>query len=119
MIDRDFAEAFAQEWLDAWNSHDLDRIFEHYADDFEMSSPLIVQRMNEASGVLKGKAAVRPYWQKGLAAQPPLHFELDLVMRGVASITIVYRNQSGTRVAEVLFFGGDLRVVRGVAHHGW
>lgn len=118
MIEKGFAEAFAREWLDAWNAHDLERIFTHYTDDFEMTSPLIVERMGEASGVLRGKDAIRPYWQKGLDAEPPLHFELDFVMHGVASITIVYRNQRGTRVAEVLFFGGDGRVVRGVAHHG-
>lgn len=25
LIDRKFAERFAQEWIEAWNSHDLDR----------------------------------------------------------------------------------------------
>jgi hypothetical protein len=26
-IDRKWAEAFAREWIDAWNAHDLERIF--------------------------------------------------------------------------------------------
>jgi aryl-phospho-beta-D-glucosidase BglC (GH1 family) len=123
MIDGEFAQEFAREWIEAWNAHDLERIFSHYRDDFEMSSPLIIERMNEPSGVLKGKAAIRPYWQRGLAAQPPLHFELDFVTCGVASITLVYRNQSGVRATEVLFFaplpttGEPLQVVRGVAHY--
>ncbi|HEX5049396.1 MAG TPA: nuclear transport factor 2 family protein, partial [Gammaproteobacteria bacterium] len=42
MITQDFAQTFAHEWIDAWNSHDLDRILSHYADDFVMSSPRIV-----------------------------------------------------------------------------
>jgi hypothetical protein len=39
MISRDFAERFAEEWIAAWNAHDLPRILSHYEDDFEMPSP--------------------------------------------------------------------------------
>ena len=44
-----FALHFAEDWIASWNSHDLDRILAHYAQDFEMSSPLIVQLMDEPS----------------------------------------------------------------------
>ncbi len=54
MLDRAFAERFAVEWIDAWNSHDLDRVLSHYADDFEMNSPYIAQVAGESSGKLKG-----------------------------------------------------------------
>jgi ketosteroid isomerase-like protein len=39
MMTAEFAAQFAEEWIAAWNSHDLDRILSHYADDFEMASP--------------------------------------------------------------------------------
>ena len=65
MIDRDWAEAFAREWINAWNAHDLERIFLPYSDDFEMASPLIVERMGVPTGTLKGKAAVRLTGLKG------------------------------------------------------
>lgn len=42
-MDKAFAEQFAADWIDAWNAHDLDRVLAHYSDDFEMSSPVIVQ----------------------------------------------------------------------------
>ena len=45
MFDREAANLFAADWIDAWNSHDLERILGHYSDDFEMCSPLIVERM--------------------------------------------------------------------------
>jgi hypothetical protein len=117
MIDSDFARAFASEWIEAWNAHDLERILSHYSDDFELSSPLIVERERVPSGVLKGKAAVRPYWQRSLAGIPPLRFELDFVTCGVESITLVYRNHRGARATEVLFFNGERQVTRGVAHY--
>jgi hypothetical protein len=117
MITQAFAQAFAAEWIEAWNSHDLDRIFSHYADDFGMNSPLIVERMGIASGSLEGKLAIRPYWTAGLAAQPPLHFVLENVFIGVDSITIEYHRVGGRHATEVLFFGSDKKAIRGVAHY--
>jgi len=106
--DHDQAAAFAHEWIDAWNAGDLERILSHYADDFEMSSPVIRERMGVESGVLKGKDAVRPYWSVGLAAQPPLRFELVDVVVGVDAVAIYYRNLSrGRQVVEHLRFGDD------------
>jgi hypothetical protein len=81
-----------------------------------MASPLIIERMGERSGVLKGKAAVRLYWEQGLAAQPPLRFELLEVLSGVRSITIHYRSIGRRVVAEVLEFNPRGEVVRGAAH---
>lgn len=70
MMQQGFAEHFVREWVAAWNSHDLERMLEHYEDDFEMSSPIIVTLMGEPSGKLKGKAAVGAYWAKALKALP-------------------------------------------------
>ncbi len=97
MIDRNWAEAFAREWVDAWNAHDLERILSHYTDDFEMASPLIVERMGVASGRLKGKEAIRRYWGQGLAGTPDLRFELAAVMVGVNSVAIVYKSVTAKR----------------------
>jgi len=107
-MDHDRAAAFAREWIEAWNAADLDRILSHYADDFEMSSPLIRERMGVESGSLKGKDAIRPYWAIGLAAQPPLRFELIDVVAGVGAVAIYYRNLTrNRRVVEHFRFGGD------------
>jgi hypothetical protein len=119
MIDREWANSFAKEWVDAWNAHDLERIFSHYSDDFEMTSPLIVQRMGVPSGRLKGKNAVRPYWHKGLVASPPLQFELIGVMVGVSSLAILYRSvTAGRSVIERFEFDDHRRVVRAEALYG-
>lgn len=83
MIEQSWANEFAAEWIAAWNSHDLERILSHYVDDFEMSSPLIIERRMDPSGVLRGKAAIRDYWAVGLAAEPLLPFnEGREVIRG-------------------------------------
>lgn len=117
MIESEWAHEFAIEWIGAWNAHDLERILSHYTDDFEMSSPLIIERMQEPSGKLKGKDRVRPYWRKGLDAVPPLEFELLDVFVGVESVTLYYRSVGRKMACEVLFFNADRQVVRGVAHY--
>jgi ketosteroid isomerase-like protein len=117
MLDPTFATTFAHEWIAAWNSHDLERILSHYTEDFAMSSPLIVQRGFDAGGTLRGKAAVRPYWAQGLAKAPDLCFTLEDTLVGPDSIAILYRNQTGRRVVEVLVFDDAHRVIRGMAHY--
>jgi ketosteroid isomerase-like protein len=117
MIDSTWAQQFAEDWIAAWNAHDLERILAHYTDDFEMSSPLIVERMNEPSGTLKSKSAIRPYWQIGLNATPPLKFELIEVLVGTESITLYYRRTNGKMAAETLIFNGQGQVIKGMAHY--
>jgi hypothetical protein len=116
MIDPAFAARFAREWIDAWNSHDLERILSHYADDFEMSSPLIVRIAGEPSGTLRTKDTVGWYWARALRATPDLHFELITTLVGVSSITIYYRGTRGP-AAEVFHFGPDLAVTSAFAHY--
>ena len=116
MITREFADRFAQEWIDAWNGHDLDRVLSHYADDFEMSSPYIAQIAGEPSGMLKGKPAVAAYWTHALEQMPTLHFELHSTLLGENSLVIYYRNARGM-TTEVFFFGPNGLVVQASAHY--
>ena len=116
MIDKTFAEHFAIDWIESWNSHDLDRILSHYSDDFEMSSPLIAQIAGEPSGTLQGKQAVGGYWAKALALIPNLRFELVTTLVGANSITIYYRGARGM-AAEVFHFDDAGKVVKAFAHY--
>lgn len=117
MIDQAFAEHFAADWIASWNAHDLDRILAHYADNFEMTSPVIVQIAGEPSGKLRGKQAVGAYWRKALQLIPDLHFELLSVLVGVGSITLYYKGARGRLAAEVFHFGADRKVVKAFAHY--
>ena len=117
MITHEFATRFAADWIAAWNAHDLDRILAHYADDFEMASPVIAQLMNEPTGRLKGKEAIRSYWAQALSRHPGLRFELLHVLAGAVSVTIVYRGHRGVS-AEVFGFDADGKVERAAAHYG-
>jgi ketosteroid isomerase-like protein len=116
-MDSSFADRFAADWISSWNAHDLERVLAHYADDFEMTSPVIIQIAAEPSGTLRGKAAVRSYWSAALRLIPDLHFELISVLVGVRSITLYYKGARDRLAAEVFHFGSDEKVTSAFAHY--
>ena len=116
-MEKNFVIHFAHDWVDSWNKHDLPRILSHYAQDFEMRSPIIAKVTGNASGVLQGKEAVGAYWAKALKMVPDLHFELMSVCAGIDSVAIQYRGVGGRVAVEVLCFGVDGKVVKAHAHY--
>ncbi|MHB8628046.1 MAG: nuclear transport factor 2 family protein [Aggregatilineales bacterium] len=117
MIDQKFANQFADEWIAAWNSHNMGDILSHYEDDFEFASPLISKVVGEPSGRLKGKAAIGAYWSKALSQRPNLHFELLTIFMGVNSLVLHYQNQEGRHSAEAFEFGAGGKVIRSFANY--
>lgn len=107
------AHAFAQDWIAAWNAHDLERILAHYVADVVFLSPVAQRRVGD--GRVVGIPALRSYWSQGLAAQPELKFELVDVLVGQQCLTILYRNHRGQTAAETFEFGAGDKVVRSYA----
>jgi hypothetical protein len=106
-MDAQTAATIAQNWLDAFNDHRADRVVEHFADDVTARSPVITRLRPDSGGILRGKPAVLAYYEEGLRRIPDLHFTLLAVLTGVGQLTILYRNQDRTLVAETLTVGDD------------
>jgi ketosteroid isomerase-like protein len=106
-VDQMEAEAFAEQWVNDWNAHDIDAVLEHFADDVVFTSPVAV-RILGGDGVIRGKAALRQYWSEGVRLIPDLRFEVLTVYTGINTLVIHYRNQAGGEVCEVLTFEGPL-----------
>lgn len=111
------AHEFAKEWIEAWNSHDLDRILTHYSDDVEITTPMIKMALGNDSGSLKGKEAVGIYWRQALIKLPDLHFELLDVATSVDSIALYYKSVMNKNTIEVMFFNQDGKVNKIIAHY--
>ena len=100
--------AFAAQWRAAWNAHDLDAVLAHFHDDVVFTSPVAASLLPETGGVIRGKAALRAYWQEGLRRIPDLHFTIEAVFSSVNTLVIQYINQKGVSVSEVLVFDAGL-----------
>jgi len=112
----EFVHKFSVEWVKAWNEHDLDKIMSHYAEDFEMNSPIIKKIMNIESGIIKGKKQVRKYWKKALEMNPNIHFEIIKTYYGNNSVVINYKGHRGLS-AETFFFNKEGKVKSAYAHY--
>ena len=114
----EFATAFAEEWIKAWNSHDLEAILSHYSDDFSIESPLAFKRFPETGGTVIGKENVRNYWAWGLENNASLNFELLDLLIGVHSLTIYYINTASNRKAvEVMSFNSEMKVNKAIVNY--
>jgi len=117
VLTRDEAWKLAKEWVAAWNAHDLELILAHYEDDVELTSPVAAQLLGTADGKVVGKANLRAYFQRGLAAYPEMEFRLEDVLWGVNSVVLYYINQKGTHTAEFMELSAGGKVVRVVANY--
>lgn len=108
-----FAREFAQDWVDAWNSHDLERILTHYDDEVLLTSPVALKLLN-GDGTVRGKAALREYFLRGVQAFPNLHFDLIDTLWGTETMVVYYfNNVRGSKTAEVMLLSpaGKIRHV--------
>lgn len=108
---------FAEEWIEAWNSHDLDRILSHYSDDFEITTPMVKKILGIDTGTLKGKDKIRNYWENALKNIPDLHFKFKDAAESIDSIAIYYEAVLGKTAIEVMFFNEQAKVNRVIVHY--
>ncbi|WP_158751268.1 nuclear transport factor 2 family protein [Acidobacterium sp. S8] len=114
---RGAAMNLANDWVAAWNGHDLDAIMMHYEDAVELTSPTAAQLLGTSDGKVVGKENVKAYFQRGLEAYPELSFHLEDVLWGVNSVVLYYTNQKGTRTAEFMELSAMGKVARVVANY--
>jgi len=116
-ITEDFCKQFANEWIAAWNSHDLDRIMSHYANELEFYSPLIIKLNINPDGRITHKTDLRDYFKIGLEKFPDLHFSLNNVLVGLNSVVLYYGSVNNTLSAEFMLFNEDGKISQVRAHY--
>lgn len=117
MLTHATADAFAKEWVTAWNRNDLDTVLAHYVDDCEFTSPFVRELMDIPDGTLNGKAALREYWELALKGVSELHFEVLETFVGADSIIIHYIGVQRRRGAQLFFFNNQRLVTKAIAHY--
>ena len=114
-------DAYVSAWIDAWNRRDIEAVVEHFDDDVTFTSPVAATVTGNAT--VRGKDAIRAYWQAALARTTKLVFTLDRAIWDPErrELAILYeRDADGkrSRVCEMLAFDAAGRVVRVEVMHG-
>ena len=118
---RETAMAFANDWVSAWNARDVERVLGHFDDSVEFTSPTALAVVDQAT--VRGKAALREYWQTALGRISSLRFTVERVVWDEASreLAIIYVSETNgvaKRMSENLVFGAGGLVVRAEVFHG-
>jgi hypothetical protein len=115
-LSTDLIAEFEREWIDAWNAHDIDRILAHYRHDVRFVSPFAA-RFGAPHGELRGRPALRDYFERGLGTFPALHFQPIDALGGIGSIALHYRSVENRRAIEVMELDAHGQVRRASAHY--
>jgi len=106
------ARELAEEWVAAWNEHDLEAILSLYSPTIVFQTPTIVDSLGIPDGRVEGLEDLREHFARGLRRLPGLRFELDGVYAGVSSIAMTYRWADGTQVCELHEYDEQERIER-------
>jgi len=115
------AQAFARDWIAAWNRRDAEAVLAHYTDDCVFTSPKAERIVGR--GRLEGKPALRAYWQRALEQNDTLEFTLALAAYSArsATLTVLYDarfdGREPVRATEIMRFRGP-HVAEGEALYG-
>jgi ketosteroid isomerase-like protein len=114
-VDRESARRFVDEWIAAWNRHDLETICGMLADDVEFVSPFLGPMYDTPSGVLLGRDAVRGWFAKSLE-DPNFHIDDPLyVLTGLDTVVLV-ESINGVVAANVFTLDAAGRITRSQVH---
>lgn len=115
------ANAFATNWIRAWNKKDVDAVLEHYVEDAKFISPKAASFVGNP--VIEGKRALSEYWRLAAKKIEKIEFKLDHIVWDSDSndLIIFYEaNLNGvcSRACEAMKFDSSGRQVSGEAMYG-
>lgn len=111
----------ANSWMDAFNSHDLNKLLNLYADDAIHFSPKLLERKPETGGLIKGKQALHDWWQDAFHRLPSLNYKPTNFIVQQDSVFMEYLRtvdgEKDLRVGEVLEMK-EGKIVASRVYHG-
>jgi ketosteroid isomerase-like protein len=110
----------ATKWFEAFNEHDLEELLSLYDDNAQHFSPKLKIRKPDTQGLIKGKAALREWWQDAFDRLTSLQYEVIKLTADDEQVFMEYiRHVDGEEdlsVGEVLQIENGLIVFSRVYH---
>jgi len=112
--------AIAHAWFNAFNAHNLQQLLALYHEEAEHYSPKLKLRQPDTKGLIKGKPALRAWWQDAFDRLPTLHYEMVRLTPHQDRVFMEYvRQVAGEEdlyVGEMLELENDLIIRSSVFH---
>jgi len=107
-MDEQELELKAHTWFAAFNEKDIEKLLSLYDNDAEHYSPKLKLQHPNTKGWIKGKQALREWWQSAFKKLPELHYELMKLTSNDKRIFMEYirknKGEDDLNVGEVLEF---------------
>ena len=114
-------EHIAMKWFEAFNTKQLDRLLDLYAEDAEHFSPKLKIRQPETGGLVKGREAMRAWWQDAFDRLPTLYYKVSSLTANDHRVFMEYirtvQGEEDMLVAEVLEIRNG-KIVFSRVYHG-
>ena len=114
-------ETIAKNWLNAFNTRDLEKLLALYHQNAQHFSPKLKLRHPETKGLITGKKALYEWWQEAFNRLPTLHYSLTKLTANAERIFMEYTRkvdgEPDMLVAEVLEVKDGL-IVSSRVYHG-
>lgn len=111
----------AVKWFAAFNEHNLESLLSLYSDVVEHFSPKLKARHPETNGLIKGKSALRKWWQDSFDRLPTLKYEVKKLTADDEQVFMEYtrhvKGEQDLDVGEVLEIK-DGKIVASRVYHG-
>lgn len=110
----------ALKWFEAFNAHDLEKLLSLYDDNAQHFSPKLKVRKPETQGLIKGKPALRDWWQDAFDRLPSLQYEVIKLTADEEQVFMEYirhvKDDEDLSVGEVLQISNGLIIFSRVYH---
>lgn len=110
----------ALDWFEAFNQHDLEKLLALYDDDAAHYSPKLKIHQPETMGFIKGKVALRTWWQDAFDRLPSLQYKVLHLIAHENRVFMEYIRQvegeEDLRVGETLEVG-DGKIIASRVYH--
>ncbi len=110
----------ATTWFEAFNEHNLEKLLSLYDDQAQHYSPKLKARLPETKGLIKGKDALRSWWQDAFDRLPTLQYEVIKLTADEEQVFMEYtrhvQGEEDLSVGEVLQIENGLIVFSRVYH---
>ena len=110
----------ALKWFEAFNTHDLEKLLALYHNEAEHFSPKLKIREPQTNGLIKGKQALRNWWQDSFDRLPSLRYEVKKLTADEEQVFMEYirhvQGEEDLKVGEVLEIKNGLIVFSRVYH---
>lgn len=108
-------------WFEAFNKHHLENLLSLYHDEAVHYSPKLMIKQPETNGLIKGKKAMRIWWQDAFDRLPSLNYELLKLTVDEEQVFMEYirhvAGEADLKVGEVLEIDNGL-IISSRVYHG-